>query len=132
MIKPVTPGTPVTGARANMVGHPCPSWCRTDHAKVVDEGRATVIDSHYSDPMTSGTLPWDVKVKLYQYADRYGSRIEPPQVELIRMGDLVLLDPGGAENLAGLLEALADGPPERLRELAAEVLAAAGIARENA
>jgi len=116
-------------ARANRHGSPCPPWCTVDHAKVTDAERGTVIDSHYSAPMTSGGLPWDVTVKVHQHASRYGQGT--PQVELIRISDLVLLGPGDADALAGLLDALADCPPERLRELAAEVRAAASIARDG-
>ena len=118
---------PPEPARANRHGGPCPDWCAVDHEKVVDGERGTVIDAHYSAPVNPGALPWDVTVKLRQHADRFGQE-GSAQVELIRIRDLVLLDPRDAGALAGLLDALADCPPSRLRELADEVSAAASIA----
>jgi|SRR5581483_1104865 len=112
--------------RANRHGSPCPPWCSVDHAKVIDEQRGSVTDTHYSDPAEPGA-PWDVKVKLRQHSDGYRPECKP-QVELIRICDIVLLDHPDAASLAGILEALADAGPARLRELAAEVRAAAVVA----
>lgn len=120
--------TQETEQRANRHGSQCPHWCSIDHARVLDGKPGRMMDSHFSDPMTSGALPWDVKVKLYQHADRYGE--DKPKVELIAMCSMLLVDPQDAVDLAELLDSLANEPPARLRELADQVRAAAAILQE--
>ena len=108
--------------RANRHGSVCPDWCDIDHAKPVYNGERP-IDTHISAPMAPGHgFP---RVVVSQFSTVAGDRA--PEVQLQGIAGFVMVSAGMAGDLADLVESLADCTPQRLRELAAEVRAAASV-----
>ncbi len=103
--------------RAPIAG-PCPRWCTIDHAKY----RAHMGDPmHRSDP-ASQRRPEDVWVRVVQ-----GATESYPSVSLLKVSAHFRLDSRDARDFAELFEEIADCTPEQMREIAAEVRAAAAL-----
>jgi hypothetical protein len=112
--------------RANRSGDPCPEWCVTDHDAVLLEaadGRpALYAHGHHSDPVTDNG-PFAPRV----YVGEYGTEVRVFASTLSKT--LHALPGRQAEELAGFIEQLAECPPDQLRQMAADVRAAAATAR---
>lgn len=113
----MNPDTNATQTRANHDGHPCPSWCVTDHAK---------NDFHASENVSAEAPEYH-----YCHVRAVGYTHEPssPMVSVSSAGGLLDLSPRDAEGLAGLLEQLAAAPPERHRALAHVIRQCAAVAK---
>lgn len=113
-------------ARANRDGHPCPSWCATDHDREIAPGifqtthgtshaRVSVSERGYDRLLVSGDLfPSD------------GERA----VHVSGGNEPLFVPPEMAEGAAALVELLADATPEQHRELAAAIRQAAAVITE--
>ena len=110
-------------ARTNRLGEPCPDWCATDHDSVVleREGRDTVYaHAHVGDPVTGGG-PFAPRVYVGEHGA--GARVFASSLS----HTLHALPGRQAEELAGFLEQLASYTPGQLRQMGADVRAAAAM-----
>ena len=93
--------------RTNRDGHPCPSWCVTDHDR---------FSFHTSETITAEAPRYrSCHVRAIRYATHGG-----PQVQVAADG-LIRVDAGDAGDLAAIIEQLADATPDEHRELAAVI-----------
>lgn len=125
MVTKITDAENAPAARANRLGEPCPPWCAADHDAVVLErdGADTVYaHAHASRPITDDG-PFAPRV----YVGEFGADARVCASSLSRT--LHVLPGYQAEELAGFLEQLASYTPDQLRRMAADVRAAAAIAR---
>ena len=111
----------ISRPRANRHGSACPDWCHIDHAKV-NEHTGQVIGTHISAAMGDG-LEYP-RVTLLQDGALRGNA---PQVHVSALPGFVFVSPQAAQDLADLVESLADCSPERIRALADEIRAAAAV-----
>jgi hypothetical protein len=113
--------------RVNRSGHPCPTWCRTDHSELLIPGKPSYghMDGHYSDPVARPPgSPGAVRLSL-------DPRDAAPVMVTLdpAPGVTVRLTPEQAAAMAHLIEADGTGNP---RQLSAELRAASLIARQSA
>jgi hypothetical protein len=105
--------------RQNRDGHPCPPLCTTDHDQELFPGH--FIESHGADSEFIEVGGYDrVSARACQVPSRQ------PEVQVTLSGKCsVFAAPPRAEELASLIEALADATPDQHRELAAAIRQAA-------
>jgi hypothetical protein len=98
-------------ARANRDGHLCPPWCVTDHDR---------FSFHGSGPITVEAPQYhSCHVRAIQYATHGG-----PEIQVAGAG-MVPVPAAHAEDLAAVIEQMADATPDEHRELAAAIRQAA-------
>lgn len=103
--------------RASRDGDPCPAWCDVDH-----HTRSSAVPIHIGH--VSAPAAWNAYVQLV--AHPWAAR---PEVWATTVHGYAAVSLHQAGDLARLLEELADVEPARLREMAAEVRAAAATAQ---
>ena len=108
--------------RQNRKGHPCPPWCRTDHAW--HDGIITSHISEYRSIRTGGGSD-----RITAAATQSGSELDsrPPLVAVsaTMARDPLQVDLASAAVLADLIAQLGDATPDQHRELAAAIRQAA-------
>ena len=110
--------------RMNRQGDLCPSWCTTDHNRVLVPGSAIYQDAHKSDRIGSASNVTDPDVML----TKLGFAGAFPEVAVSTFAGHVRVRPDrDAEDLAVFIEQLANVPPSKLALLADQVRAAAAI-----
>lgn len=112
--------------RANMAGHPCPPWCRTDHTELLvpSKPRFGHMAGHYSDPV--GDLPGapgTVHLEL-DPADDASTVVSVDLAPAVRLP----MTPGQALALSAVLEGDGNAMPARLLRLASHLRTAAMVA----
>jgi FMN phosphatase YigB (HAD superfamily) len=106
--------------RAAGAAGPCPQWCVIDHSRNRSHISAPM---DRSDPATP-KLPEDAWVKLVQ-----GPREPRPSVTLMKVSAWFRFDVRDAGDFAELFEEIAECTPEQMRQIAAEVRAAAAAVK---
>jgi hypothetical protein len=125
-------------ARANRDGHPCPPWCVTDHEKV--HGVAGTLGFHGGPPVTievpgkKTSLPDLIEARAIHTGSPRDDREPSVDVAAVRHGRVanshLWVSPRDAEDLAVIVELLADTSPDDHRELAAAIRKAAADIKE--
>jgi hypothetical protein len=105
--------------RQNRKGHPCPPWCVTDHDEELVPGHFTEGHGGEGEALNVSGHNW-----VTARACHVMSRQPEVQVTLSGVGS-VFVAPPAAEDLAGLVDALADAAPADVRQLAAAIRQAA-------
>src|ERR1700742_1564539 len=110
--------------KVNGRGRECPVWCRVDHGAETETdspcyGQERTIKA---EPSVAGA---EASLGAYQKAREVSAWIYGPQnTGGFHGGRITVQGSGGAERLAGALEAAADLTKPQLRQLAAQVRAA--------
>lgn len=107
-------------ARANRDGHPCPSWCVTDHDHELIPG--SFSDTHDSGKVHAALVAM-VSAVLFPSGDGPEVQVCTPAAD----GGSIFLPARKAGYLAVLIRELADATPEHHRELAAAIRQAAAV-----
>jgi hypothetical protein len=107
-------------ARANRDGHPCPTWCTTDHDQETIPGSFST--AHGSEPVH--TASWTiVAAALFPSASAPEVQVCTPGAD----GGSIFLTARKAGYLAVLISELASATPEQHRELADAIRHAAAV-----
>jgi len=106
--------------RTNRDGHPCPPWCVVDHDEELVPGHFTQSHGGEGESLNVSGHNWVTARPAHVL-----SRQPEVQVTLSGVGS-VFVAPPAAEDLASLVDALADAAPADVRQLAAAIRKAAG------
>jgi hypothetical protein len=117
-----------TTVRMNRQGSPCPPWCTRDHDEELYPGASSAT---HSSAYAAGSVPFGPRAWVIADGNTYKFTAPmPPKVGASAgTGAAYFAELGNAEELAMLIEQLAECQPEELRALAAAVRAAAATAR---
>jgi uncharacterized protein CbrC (UPF0167 family) len=105
--------------RQNRNGHLCPPWCVTDHD-------AQLVPGHFTEAHGGDGESFNVSGHNWVTARPCHVTSRQPEVQVTLCGvGSVFVAPPAAQDLASLIDALADAAPADVRQLAASIRKAA-------